>query len=149
MRLRFTRRRRLTTKRRLCLSGKKRYDRQLVCAGGCEHLNSTAIVRVKLGLKFAISVGLLAIIWAVFGQTLGHQFVNYDDPLYVTENAHIRTGLNWQNLSWAFTHVHSQNWHPLTSISHMLDCQLFGLQPWWPHLVNVLFHSVTAVLVFQ
>ena len=105
-------------------------------------------MRVKLGLKFAISVGLLAIIWAVFGQTLGHQFINYDDPLYVTENAHIRTGLNWQNLSWAFTHVHSQNWHPLTSISHMLDCQLFGLQPWWPHLVNVLFHSVTAVLLF-
>lgn len=86
--------------------------------------------------------------WAVFGQTVGHQFINYDDPLYVTENTHIKTGLSWRNVAWAFTHVHSQNWHPLTSISHMLDCQLFGLQPWWPHLVNVMLHTATAVLLF-
>jgi len=91
---------------------------------------------------------LIAITWAVFGQTLGHQFVNYDDPLYVLENAHVRAGLNWHGVAWAFTHVHSQNWHPLTTVSHMLDCQLFGVQPRWHHFVNVLLHSAGAVLLF-
>jgi tetratricopeptide (TPR) repeat protein len=107
-----------------------------------------AIVRAKLALKFAICVALVAITWTVFGQTLGHQFVNYDDPLYVLENAHIRAGVTWHSVLWAFTHVHSQNWHPLTSISHMLDCQLFGVQPGWHHFMSVLLHSAGAVLLF-
>jgi Flp pilus assembly protein TadD len=107
-----------------------------------------AIVRAKLALKFAICVALVAITWTVFGQTLGHQFVNYDDPLYVLENAHIRAGVTWHSVLWAFTHVHSQNWHPLTSISHMLDCQLFGVQPGWHHFMSVLLHSAAAVLLF-
>ena len=107
-----------------------------------------AIVRAKLALKFAICAALVAITWTVFGQTLGHQFVNYDDPLYVFENAHIRAGISWHSILWAFTHVHSQNWHPLTSISHMLDCQFFGLQPAGHHFMNVLLHSAGAVLLF-
>src|SRR5205085_4712453 len=86
--------------------------------------------------------------WAVFGQTLGHEFVNFDDPIYVSENDHVRAGLSWQGVAWAFTHVHSHNWHPLTTISHMLDCQLFGLKPGAHHFVNVLLHSATAVLIF-
>jgi len=95
-----------------------------------------------------ISIFLLAITWAVFGQTFGHQFINYDDPLYVLDNAHVRAGLTWRGIAWAFTHVHSQNWHPLTTISHMLDCQWFGLNPGAHHLVNVFFHSIAAVLLF-
>jgi tetratricopeptide (TPR) repeat protein len=91
---------------------------------------------------------LVAITWAVFGQTFHHQFINYDDPLYVLDNAHVRAGLTWRGIEWAFTHVHSQNWHPLTSISHMLDCQLFGVNPGAHHLVNVFFHSVAAVFLF-
>ena len=87
-------------------------------------------------------------VWAVFGQTMWHQFVNYDDPLYVYENAHVSAGLSWSGIVWAFTHVHSQNWHPLTTISHMLDCQLFGLQPGWPHFVNVMLHSAAVVVLF-
>ena len=70
---------------------------------------------------FGISIFLIAITWAVFGQTFHHQFINYDDPLYVLDNAHVRAGLTWRGIAWAFTHVHSQNWHPLTTISHMLD----------------------------
>lgn len=99
-------------------------------------------------MKFAVCILLLAITWAVFGQTLGHQFVNYDDPVYVTDNGHIRAGLKWPGVLWAFTHVHSQNWHPLTSMSHMLDCQLFGLQPGAHHFVNVLLHSAGVLLLF-
>ena len=97
---------------------------------------------------FGISIFLIAIAWAVFGQTFGHQFINYDDPLYVLDNAHVRAGLTWRGILWAFTHVHSQNWHPLTTISHMLDCQLFGVNPGAHHLVNVFFHSIAAVLLF-
>ncbi|PYK91763.1 MAG: hypothetical protein DME35_01160 [Verrucomicrobia bacterium] len=97
---------------------------------------------------FGISIFLIAITWAVFGQTFGHQFINYDDPLYVLDNVHVRVGLTWRGILWAFTHVHSQNWHPLTTFSHMLDCQLFGVSPGAHHLVNVFFHSIAAVLLF-
>ena len=95
-----------------------------------------------------ISIVLIALTWAVFAQTGGYQFVNYDDPLYVLDNAHVRAGLTWRGIAWAFTHVHSQNWHPLTTMSHMLDCQLFGVNPGAHHLVNVFFHSIAAVLLF-
>src|SRR5260370_38450312 len=91
---------------------------------------------------------LVAITWAVFGQTLHHQFINYDDPLYVLDNAHVRAGLTWRGIAWAFTHVHSQNWHPLTTMSHMFDCQLFGVNPGAHHLMNVFFHSIAAGLLF-
>jgi Tfp pilus assembly protein PilF len=74
--------------------------------------------------------------------------VNFDDPIYVSENDHVRTGLSWQGVAWAFTHVHSHNWHPLTTMSHMLDCQLFGLKPGAHHFVNVLSHSANVVLLF-
>jgi protein O-mannosyl-transferase len=97
---------------------------------------------------FGISIGLVALTWAVFGQTFRHQFINYDDSLYVLDNAHVRAGLTWHGIAWAFTHVHSQNWHPLTTISHMLDCQLFGVNPGAHHLVNVFWHSITALLLF-
>jgi protein O-mannosyl-transferase len=97
---------------------------------------------------FGIGIFLIAITWAVFAQTGSYQFVNYDDPLYVLDNAHVRGGLTWLGIEWAFTHVHSQNWHPLTTISHMLDCQLFGVNPGAHHLVNVFFHSIAVALLF-
>jgi Tfp pilus assembly protein PilF len=105
-------------------------------------------VRTQLLLRFAICAALIAITWAVFAQTGGFQFVNYDDPLYVLDNAHVRAGLSWRGIAWAFTHIHSHNWHPLTTMSHMLDCQLFGLKPGAHHFGNVLLHSATAVLLF-
>ncbi len=97
---------------------------------------------------FAIIAVLVALTWAVFGQTGGHQFINYDDPLYVYDNPHVRAGLSWHGIAWAFTHVHSQNWHPLTTISHMLDCQIFGLNAGAHHLINVVWHTLAAVLLF-
>jgi tetratricopeptide (TPR) repeat protein len=91
---------------------------------------------------------LAVIVWIAFGRALGHGFVNYDDGPYVYDNARVISGLSLANVLWAFTHVHSANWHPLTTISHMLDCQLYGLQPWGHHLSNILLHAVAAVLLF-
>src|SRR5213082_634913 len=96
----------------------------------------------------AIYFGLAGLVALVFLQTGHFSFVNYDDGSYVFDNPNIRAGLTWRGVVWAFTHVHSQNWHPLTSISHMIDCQLFGLNAGADHLVNVGLHTVTALLLF-
>jgi protein O-mannosyl-transferase len=96
----------------------------------------------------AIYLGLVGLVAVVFLQTGHFNFVNYDDGGYVFENPNIKAGLTWRGVVWAFTHVHSQNWHPLTSISHMIDCQVFGLNAGAHHLVNVGLHTVTALLLF-
>ena len=70
---------------------------------------------------------LLLAIGVVFGQTVRYEFVNYDDQSYVYENAHVAHGLSTQGVAWALTSVDASNWHPLTWLSHMLDCQLYGL----------------------
>src|SRR3954466_6566856 len=99
-------------------------------------------------LAVGICVVLLLLIWIVFGQTLNHGFINYDDPDYVTRNAQVTRGLTVDGIVWAFTHVYAANWHPLTWISHMLDCQLYGLNPRGHHLSNLLLHSATAIMLF-
>ncbi len=91
---------------------------------------------------------LAAITLAVFGRTVHNGFVNYDDGEYVYENAQVVRGLTFPGIVWAFTHVYSANWHPLTWISHMLDCQLYGLNPGGHHLTNILLHAATAILLF-
>src|ERR1041385_661929 len=75
-------------------------------------------------------------------------FLVYDDNDYVTENRVVQNGLTADGINWAFTTWHANNWHPLTWISHMIDCQLFGLDPVAPHFINVLFHAANAVLLF-
>lgn len=75
-------------------------------------------------------------------------FVVYDDPDYVTESPLVQAGLTWPGVRWAFTTWHVSNWHPLTWLSHMADCELFGLQAGAHHLVNVLFHAANAALLF-
>ena len=75
-------------------------------------------------------------------------FVNYDDDLYITNNAHVHEGLYARSISWAFTSFDASNWHPLTWISHMVDAQLFGAGPAGPHLTNVILHAANAVLLF-
>lgn len=100
-------------------------------------------------LTIAICIALAGLTWLTFGQTLWHDFVNYDDPRYVYENARITDGLSISGIAWAFTHIHSLNWHPLTTISHMLDCQLYGLKAGWHHFTNVLLHTLAAILLFR
>jgi tetratricopeptide (TPR) repeat protein len=99
-------------------------------------------------LVACICVCLALLTWAVFAQTFRYDFVNYDDPSYVYQNTRITSGLSLPNVVWAFTHVHSENWHPLTTITHMLDCQLYGLKAGWHHFTNVLLHTIAVVLLF-
>jgi protein O-mannosyl-transferase len=95
-----------------------------------------------------VCICLAVLTWVVFGQTLWHDFINYDDPRYVYENTKITGGLSISGIAWAFTHIHSMNWHPVTTISHMLDCQLYGLKAGNHHFTNVLLHSVAVILLF-
>jgi len=81
-------------------------------------------------------------------QTLRYDFVNFDDGVYVAENVLVQQGLTWSNMTWAFTTMSAGNWHPLTWLSHMLDCQIFGLRPGWHHLVNALLHGANTALLF-
>jgi len=94
-----------------------------------------------------ICVFLAAITWLVFGQTLRHDFVNFDDVNYVLDNPQVTRGVTVEGIAWAFTHAHAANWHPLTWISHMLDCQFYGLNPGGHHLTNLLLHLATAILL--
>ena len=99
-------------------------------------------------LTVGICIALVTLVWLVFGQTLWHDFINYDDPRYVYENTRITNGLSLEGICWAFTHIHSMNWHPLTTISHMLDCQFYGVKAGWHHFTNVLLHTIAVILLF-
>jgi tetratricopeptide (TPR) repeat protein len=90
----------------------------------------------------------VAITFVVFGRTLGHDFVNYDDNVYVYENPAVLGGLSLKGIIWAFTHNVNANWTPLTLISHMLDCQLYGTQAGGHHLTSVLLHMASAIVLF-
>ena len=95
-----------------------------------------------------VCLGLVAVTWAVFGQTLTHDFVNFDDHVYVYENPLVTRGLSIGGIIGAFTQTHARNWHPLTTLSHMLDCQLYGQNPGGHHLTNVILHTISVLLLF-
>ncbi|MFL6538262.1 MAG: tetratricopeptide repeat protein [Chthoniobacterales bacterium] len=95
-----------------------------------------------------ISIAIVALVAVVFGRTVTFDFVNYDDPIYVYQTPAITAGLWWNSVPWAFTHLHGQNWHPLTTLSHMLDCQLYGIAPAGHHLSNLLLHAAAAAFLF-
>lgn len=91
---------------------------------------------------------LLALTLAVYAQTGSHQFINFDDTLYVTDNPHVQAGLTGANVAWAFTATSASNWHPLTWLSHMADVQMFGLNPRGHHMTSVVLHVVAVLLLF-
>ena len=95
-----------------------------------------------------ICLGLALVTFAVYAPTLHHEFLDYDDQQYVTENPHVLAGLTWSGVVWAFKSFYASNWHPITWLSHMLDCQLYGLHPAAHHLTNVLLHVANTVLLF-
>lgn len=95
---------------------------------------------IPLALVVLTIIVYLPVIWS--------QFVELDDWSYVYQNTHINTGLTLKNVVWSFTHVLGGNWHPLTAMSHMLDCTLFGLNAPLHHVENVLIHCANVVLLF-
>src|ERR1700761_9537255 len=83
----------------------------------------------------AVAIGLFLAVWMVFGRTEHFNFVNYDDGANVSENAVVQQGLSLHSIVWSFSNAQVSNWSPLTTLSHMLDCQVFGLRPGAHHLV--------------
>ena len=113
--------------------------------------NSRSVALPRTSRHWAIGwvcIFLAVLTWLIFGQTLWHDFINYDDPRYVYENTNITSGIGISGIAWAFSHIHAMNWHPLTTISHMLDCQLYGLNAGGHHFTNVLLHTLAAMLLF-
>ena len=97
---------------------------------------------------FYIITALSLLIFLAYWPVLSCDFINYDDPFYVTSNSHVKAGLSLDSIRWAFTTFFFYNWHPLTWISHMLDVQLFGLNPLGHHLTSLLLHIANSLLLF-
>jgi protein O-mannosyl-transferase len=95
---------------------------------------------------------LLAVLWvatlALYAQVTRHGFIYLEDDRYLTENPAVRAGLTWAGIAWAFTTSHLGSWQPLTWLSHMLDVQLFGMDPGRHHLVSAVLHATNAALLF-
>jgi len=100
--------------------------------------------KIALTICFLLAV----MVWGVFGQTLRHEFVNYDDDLYVYDNPVSLAGITLEGTRQIITHRLAGGWAPLTSLSHMLDCQIYGLNPGGHHRTNVLLHMMTVLLLF-
>jgi tetratricopeptide (TPR) repeat protein len=104
------------------------------------------LTRKQLSTVVCLAIALVTLL--VYLPVLHNGFVNYDDPDYITNNLHVKAGLTWPGIAWAFQSGEASNWHPLTWISHMADCQLFGLNPAGHHLTSLLFHTANTLLLF-
>jgi protein O-mannosyl-transferase len=109
--------------------------------------NSASITRV-IRCDVVLCLILSGLTWLVYAQSLSFGFVNFDDDKFVSENPHVSAGLKLSEIAWAFTNVDADNWHPLTTLSQMLDCELFGLRAGGHHFTNLLLHNISVVLVF-
>ena len=91
---------------------------------------------------------LMAAILLVYYRVINHEFVNYDDDLYVTQNVNVQKGITWEGIKWAFSFNNVVYLHPLTWLSHMLDVQIYGMRSGWHHLTSLLFHLANTMLLF-
>ena len=110
--------------------------------------NNPLIRRQRFAPGVLAGLALVGLTVAAFGPVRDHEFVNYDDPAYVTNNRHVKQGLTAENVWWAWTAVHSANWHPLTWLSLQLDSQLYGMDPAGFHLINLVLHAANVLLLF-
>jgi len=99
--------------------------------------------------EIILALILVAATWAVYWPVKDHEFVNFDDDLYITENWVVQKGLNRESVVWAFTTTFPAYWHPLTWLSIMVDVELFGLDPGRHHLSNVFLHTINTLLLFS
>ncbi|MBA4150039.1 MAG: tetratricopeptide repeat protein [Verrucomicrobia bacterium] len=109
---------------------------------------STGHVAGTFRREFFIIAALAIVTFVLFWPIRQHDFINYDDPDYITANPIVQQGVTWEGTKWAFTSSHSYNWHPITWVSHMLDVQFFGLNPGQHHLANLSWHVANALLLF-
>lgn len=98
--------------------------------------------------SIAIGLALIALTLVVFLQVRHFDFVNWDDPVYLTENPNVQAGLSWSNVVWALTTTHTPYWHPLTWLSHMLDVTMFGMDTGWHHVTNLVIHIASTLMLF-
>jgi len=98
--------------------------------------------------EWAICASLVVITAIVYSSVPAHEFTMFDDGSYITENTQVQKGITWEGIVWAFTTGHGGNWHPVTWLSHMLDCQIFGLNPAGHHLTSLLIHLASTVSLF-
>ncbi|MCL6582232.1 MAG: tetratricopeptide repeat protein [bacterium] len=112
------------------------------------HHLKTALLTGQLSKQILIAIALVSLTLTAFVKVCGCGFVNFDDHQFVVENDHIKAGLTGHGIKWAFTTLHGGNYIPLTWLSHMIDCQLFGLNPAGHHLSNLLFHLANTLLLF-
>ena len=98
--------------------------------------------------ELLVSLFLVLATLTVYWQVGNHDFINLDDGRYVAENPQVQRGLRYESVIWALTSTEVSNWHPLTWLSHMLDFQIYGLNPKGHHLTNVFFHLVNTLLLF-
>ncbi len=105
-------------------------------------------IQCSIFRSFILSIVLVLMVWFVFGQTLTFDFVNYDDPLYVTENPLVSSGITLKGFVRAIAHSDYSFYHPLTTLSHMLDYEIYGLNPVGFHLTNVVLHTASTLLLF-
>ncbi|MBW2538391.1 MAG: tetratricopeptide repeat protein, partial [Deltaproteobacteria bacterium] len=110
-----------------------------------KNTHTKTIFNIRLDILVCLFLAIVTL--AVYWQVINYAFV-FDDDLYVAENFHVRRGLTSETVAWAFTTTSIANWHPLTWLSHMLDIQLYGLNPGSHHLTNVLFHIANTLLLF-
>ena len=97
---------------------------------------------------WAVVLGLVLGTFAAYAQVIHFGFVNFDDRIYVADNPDVQHGFTPASFAWAFTSGYASNWHPLTWLSHMLDCLAFGLSPGAHHVTSLLFHAANSVLLF-
>ena len=102
--------------------------------------------RSKTILILSLLLGMATL--AVYWQVQDHEFINHDDPVYITQNPHVQNGLTWESVKWAFTTHYANFWHPLTWLSIMLDCQLFGMDAGMHHWMAVIIHLIGTLLLF-
>ena len=112
-------------------------------------MNNTDKHRIfNIRYDILICLFLVIAILVVYWQVRNHTFVNFDDGSYILNNPHIRDGLNLEGIAWAFSFPGFDYWHPLTWLSHMLDCHLYGLKAGMHHQINVIFHILNSMLLF-
>jgi protein O-mannosyl-transferase len=124
-------------------------ERNSPAAAGIRGTIESFVLASPRNRNLAICLLLAVATLALYSPAFGHPFIfNYDDDNYVTSNAHVQAGLTWTMVRWALTSTDAANWHPVTWLSHALDCQLYGLNPTGHHVTSVVFHVFNVVLLF-